>query len=386
MKESHSLTSNPSPRFPSYWSALLLCFLAAMVIFGCGGGGGGSSSSTSSTSSTSTTSSQASLPANSIVYGIPSSSGATYNVTAVGPTGSSPVTVTNGVTNAVLLYTPNPAVAGQYAFAADPTGAGIYGIYLGTTISTSGGKALVAPSYTDVSSLTISSDGLNLIYSAGDASSGQSYLYAIPLTGGTPIRFGLSDGSTISPADNDTIAYVGPLTNAATIDQVFTRRLSTGANGASTQITTDGNNHTLPAYSRDGKQLAFWEEGTTNSLTILSTATGTSATLPNPNNYAPQAETFSSDGTQVAIAWDTGSGAGQLVTELSSGSGGPSIVASASNLLGNYLASIGRMPPEKRPRSRLGSRYRSQRRADRSRPVNPDGAFDSSDPHSFLSP
>lgn len=316
-------------------TAGLCCLLAALVVFGCGGGGGGSSSGSSS--STSSTSGQTALPADDIIYATPSSAGTTYSVSAVGPTGSSPLTLTTNIPSNVLIYTPDPAVTGRFVFAADPTGAGLYGIYYGSTLNASGGTLLVSPTYTDVGSLTVSANGAYVVYSAGDPTTGLSHLYVESMTGGSPTNFGLSDGSTVSPADSNTIVFVGPASASATIDQVFSCSIGAGPSGGTTQITNDGSNHVLPAISRDGTEIAYWEQSSTgDALYVVNKSNGVTIKLMNPDNLVPQAQVFSPDGTQIAIAGDAGGGKGEIVTQSVNGTSGQTTIASGSVLLGSY--------------------------------------------------
>jgi Tol biopolymer transport system component len=271
------------------------------------------------------------------VFGLPDDASATFSVKAIDPTGANAQTLAAGVSQNIVLFARNPAVSNQYVFAGDPTGSGLYGIYRSNGLTLAVATPLVSPTYIAVSSLSVTQDGANVVYSAVDGA-GNSNLYVESLSGGAPANYGPSDGSTVSPADNDTIAYVAPSAANADIDQVFTRSLSAGPGGTENQVTLEPGNHLLPAFSRDGVRLAYWlqTEGN-NQLVILNRNTGDAVALPNPANVYPQGEAFSPDGSKIVFAADpNGTGAGQILVQSTSGSAPPSVIQTANTLLGNY--------------------------------------------------
>jgi hypothetical protein len=318
-----------APLFRS--SAIFLALVGAVLIaaIGCGGGGGGGSSTAGVTGSTAGV-----LPDNVIVFGQPNGTGNDFAIYDISPTGGSPTTVAADVSGSILLYVQNPNKANSYVLAAIPSGGSNYGIYLATGPTLTGATQLVAPVYSDVSSLAITQDSSHIVYSATNAA-GVSYLFTLPTSGGTPANLGLSDGSTISPANNNTIAYVAPPNASGGNDQVYTRSLSAGAAGSATQITTDDVMHTLPAFSRDGTQLAYWEESGTSLLKIDLLATGVVTTLTNPSGDTPLGEAFSSDGSQIAIAGDLNF-QGQLEVQATNGTSEPDVIFTAGVDVGLY--------------------------------------------------
>lgn len=334
-------------RFPSttFASVLGVTLLGALVI-GCGGGGGGGNSTgTTSTSGTPTDGSTDGTPTtgtattgetgSKIVFGEPAADGATFNVRSVTPDGASVTTLLANVPTSIVLFSANPTATSDYVFAADPTGTGSYGIYRSPILSLTGATTLVAPTYLAVSSLTVTQNGSHVVYSALDAS-GNPLLYSIPIAGGTPVQYGPSDGSTVSPKDSDTIAYVALPSDSESNDQVFTRSLAAGPSGASTQVTTNAVNHVLPAFSRDGTKLAYWEQNATSQLVVRTLSSGTTTTLTNPNRLFPQGASFNPTGTRVSIAGGADDGTGQILTQTVNATATPTAIYSGANLLGNY--------------------------------------------------
>ncbi|AIE84355.1 hypothetical protein [Fimbriimonas ginsengisoli] len=338
--------------------ALLFVILALLVI-GCGGGGDGSGTSTDSTTATAsgtatatatasatattatsattaTTATSAGTGSTSIVYGTPNGQGSNFDVKQISPSGTNNVTLIPNVSGSILIFAVNPALPTEYVFAADPNGSGLYGIYRSVGLTLTGATTLVAPVYTEVTSIAVTQNGSKAVYTAVDGS-GVDTLFAEPLTGGSPTGYGVADGAAVSPADNDTVAYVAPSAANADIDQVFLRTLSAGPAGPANQLTTVAANHVLPAFSRDGLKLAFWEEqATSNRLLVFTIAIQTSVALPNPNNVFPQGEAFSPDGARLAIAADN-NGTGQILNQTTDGTSPPAVILSATGaLFGNY--------------------------------------------------
>lgn len=314
--------------------------IALVLIVGCGGGGGGSSS----TSSTSTSSGSGggttgiTYAANSIVYGVPSSTGANFNLDEVKADGTGNSVLAANLPSTILLFASVPTKANVFVIAANLGGNNNYGIYVSTGLSTSAVQTLVNANYSYVSSLAVSSDGKNLVYSAVQASdiTQTSYLYVVPVAGGNPVQLDYSDGSTISPGDSNTIAYVASPGGNSPYDQVFTRLISAGAAGKTNQITSDAVQHILPAFNRAGTQIAYWESSSSSNTLFLTTVGSTAApvSLPNPSSVIPQGECFSSDGSHLVIAADAG-GSGELLTQATSG-GSPTAILLNSQLLGNF--------------------------------------------------
>lgn len=309
------------------------CFAFAMVLVGCGGGGGGGTT-TSTTATNSTTG--ANLPANTILYGVANDEFTSFDVNAIAPDGSNGRTYISGLSTKILMFAVNPAVENQYLVAADLGGAGMYGIYKTTGLSLATAIQVVAPTYTYVSSLAVTMNGTHVVYTATN-SEGVSNLYTIPTAGGTLVNLALANGSAVSPADNDTIAYVGAPGGVGDFDQVFTRSLAAGAAGTSVQITTEAVNHYLPAFSRDGLAIAWWEDsGIARGLAVYRRSTSTTTHLSNPENLYPQATAFNSTGTRVVSVVADDTGTGRIQTQASDGSEAPITIFSAPALLGNY--------------------------------------------------
>jgi hypothetical protein len=350
-----------------YWVSIVV----ALFIVGCGGGGGGSSSST--TSSTSGSSTGTLYGANEIVYGVPNPTATSFSLNQVKPDGTSNSVLASGLSPGILLFAQIPGQANQFVMAADLTGAGVFGIYVTTGLSTTVTKTLAPAIYGFVTSLSISPDGKNLVYSAASSTDPLEigYLFWVPVAGGTATQLDYSDGSALSPADGNSIAYVSNQGGASSVDQVYTRTLSSGSGGKATQITTDSINHLLPAYNRAGTELAYWESATTNALMIKTVGSSAAAVaLPNPNQIAPLGESFNSDGSQIAIAGDS-SGTGELLTQAASGTSNPVTILVSPQPVGNYgvywtdttgRALIGSiMPSAARRRSPLASILRGNR-------------------------
>jgi|GEM_PF-6521171 len=314
------------------WIAATAFVLLMALLIGCGGGGGGGGGGTTQTTASGSTAGV--LPSNMIVFGEANGNGSDFGIFDITPTGTGLTTIAADVSGSILLYAQNPNLANSYILAAMPAGGTAYGIYLAKGPTLTGAKQLVAPTYSDVSSLAITQDSSHIVYTAADAT-GTSDLYTVSSSGGTPTNLGLSDGSTISPANNDTIAYVAPSSAIGGNDQVYTRSLKAGAAGSPTQVTTDSSMHLLPAWSRDGTQLAYWEQGGTSLLMIDVLATNTVTTLTNPSGISPLGEAFSSDGTQVAIVGDLNF-EGVLETQPTNGTTDPTAIFNATQDVGLY--------------------------------------------------
>ena len=326
--------------------------LLALVI-GCGGGGGGggggtkTTTSTTSTTSTATTSTSTAttagvLPINTILYAVPNGNGTDYELEGLDPVNAgSSTTIVSDFPASIELFAANPNVKSQYVAAYDPTFGpsdnGLYGIYISTGLTASGIKQLVAPTYIFVSSLSVTDNGKFVVYSATDQT-GASNLFVESLSGGTPVNYGLSDGSTVSPADDDTLVYVAiPSSGNTVLDQVLSRSLKAGASGKATQITTDAVNHALPAISRDGTQIAYWEEGTSNNLLVQPISGGSAVTLPNPNALVPQSEAFSGDASSIAIVGLDPNSNGFIMLQTPNGIANPtSLLEVPGTSLGDY--------------------------------------------------
>jgi hypothetical protein len=308
---------------------------ATLALVACGGGGGSGSDSSVVTPPPS----GIAYGANEIVYGFPDSTGSTFSVAEYKPGGTQTV-LASGLSTSILLFTQIPGKSNSFVIAADLAGKNVFGIYDSTGLSTANTTTVVPAIYSYVSSMTVSSDGANLVYTATLASdpTQTSYLFTLPLAGGLPKQLDYGDGSTLSPADNDTIAYVASPGGSANFDQVFTRSLSAGVSGKATQVTTDSINHILPAYNRQGTELAYWESSSNNALMLQAVgSTAAPVVLGNlPNQVVPQGESFSADGSQVAIAGDAG-GMGEILTQAASAGSSPTVLYTNSGaLLGNY--------------------------------------------------
>lgn len=327
------------------FASLLGVMLLGALVIGCGGGGGGGTTSTGTTSTTSTTgtptdgstdgTATTGETGSKIVFGEPAADGLTFNVRSVTPDGVTKTTLLANVPTSIVLFSENPASTNDYVFAADPTGSGSYGIYRSPILSPTGATTLVSPRYLAVSSLTVTQNGSQVVYSALDAS-GNPLLFSVPIGGGTPVEYGASDGSTVSPSDSDTIAYVALPAGSETNDQLFTRSLAAGPSGTATQVTTNTVNHILPAFSRDGTKLAYWEQSATSRLVVRTLSSGATTTLTNPSSLFPQGESFNPTGTRVSIAAGADDGSGQILTQTISTSASPTAIYTNANLLGNY--------------------------------------------------
>jgi hypothetical protein len=343
--------------------AVFACLALAAAIVGCGGGGGGSSTTTSTTSTTA----GAGLPINTLVYGIPNGTDTNFDVDDIAPDGTGNQTLVANVSGKIVMFAINPAVANQFIVAADLNGNGFYGLYKATSLNLTGATELVAPEFSNIASLAVTMNGAHVVFTGTDTTD-TSYVYSIPTAGGISAKLALASGSTVSPGDNNTIAYVGPPAGGGDNDQVFTRSLAAGPGGAATQVTSNDVNHTLPAFSRDGHKLAWWEmSATTNTLVIHNFNDSSSVSLSNPDNLFPQGTAFNATGTRVAIVAANDAGVGQILTQLADGSGDPGLILGSPNLLGNYgiywTDSTGRviggsfgMSSVTRRKGRLGSR------------------------------
>jgi len=310
------------------------CLALAVALVGCGGGGGGGTSTTTTPTTTSTAG--ANLPANTILYGEANGTDSNFDLNAISPDGTNGRTYLANLSGKILLFAVNPAVEDQFFVAADLTGDGFFGIYKTTGLDLDTAIQVVAPQFSYVASLAVTMNGGNVVFTAADAL-GVSNLYSIPASGGTATKLALADGSAISPADNDTIVYVGAPAGVGDFNQVFTRSLAAGAGGSSTQITTEAINHLLPTFSRDGKTLAWWEESDINRrLAIYKVSTAATIRLSNPANLYPQATAFSSTGTRVVTVAADDAGRGGILTQLTDGTQAPIAIRTAPALLGNY--------------------------------------------------
>jgi hypothetical protein len=308
--------------------------VAGLSTAACGGGGGGGGSQGGSSTGTS----GIVYGANEIVFGVPAAGGATFSVEEIKP-GAAVSTLATGVPTSILLFTQIPRVTNSFVIAADLSGKGVFGIYTSTGLSTSAVSTVVSPKYSYVSSLSISTDGAKLVYSATLAAdpTQTSYLYSLVLANGLPVQLDYSDGSALSPADNDTIAYVANRGGSAEFDQVFTRSLSAGVSGKATQITTDQANHLLPAINRQGTEIAYWDALSPSVLMLQQIGSSAApVTLSNPNKVVPQGVCFNLDGSQVAIAADA-SGTGEILTQSTSAGSTPNVLLmNSTELVGNY--------------------------------------------------
>lgn len=327
-------STHPIRHFRFLWAAVAVWALLAALLVGCGGGGGGGT--TTSTTSTTTTTTGANLPVNTVLYGAANGTDNDFDVKAVAPDGSNARTYIAGVSGKVLLFAVNPAVENQFFVAADLNGNGFFGIYKTSGLDLTTAVQVVAPEFSYIASLSVTMNGAHLVFTGSDTL-GISYVYSIPVAGGTAVKLALADGSTVSAADNDTIAYVGLPAGGGDFDQVFTRSLAAGAGGAATQITTEAVNHALPTFSRDGRMLAWWELSDVNqTLSIFNRTTSTTVHLSNPENLFPQATAFNSTGTRVVSVMADDEGRGNIETQLADGTQAPISILTAPALLGNY--------------------------------------------------
>jgi hypothetical protein len=308
------------------------CVFVTLLCVACGGAPGGSATPAGTTGNTLPTA--ITFAANSVVYGVATGQSENYDVNEMSSAGANVQTVAANIPGTILLFALDPATSGQYVIAADPTGTGSYGIYLSVNLTLTDAQTIVGPNYAYVTSLAVTENGASVVFSATDGT-GISNLFVVPIGGGVATKLGLSDGSAVSPLDSDTIAYVAPIGGSGN-DQLFTRSLSAGSAGSSTQLTSDVSNHALPAFSPDGTKLAFWELNVgTNTLVVDTLATSTMLNMPNPAGIQPQGEAFSADGTSIVIAGEVGT-QGNILTQPTDGSASPTAILSSASLLGNY--------------------------------------------------
>jgi hypothetical protein len=328
-------------------AAFCTAILAALIV-GCGGGGGtvggNPTSSTSATTATTTTgttttsssSTTGSLPSNSILFSVnsASSSASTYSIVALNASTGVPTIFLPNIPVTTSLVAQNPIVPKQFIFAAnagDKEGS-LVGIYSNTTLSTSGAKTIAAPKFGSIASLSVTADGKNMVFTAFDPTNSFPYLYAVSSSGGAPVQLDGSSSSSVSPADSDTIVYSNDADGFTY--QLFTRSLSKGTAGTATQVTTGVLGDSLnPTFSRDGTQIAYQFTNYTTNLTtlnVLNLPGRTTTNLPDANLYQPYGQTFSSDGSTLAILGGSGNKA-EILTQPVSSSSKATVLYSTSN-------------------------------------------------------
>jgi hypothetical protein len=351
---------------------------AAALIIGCGGGGGGGSSTTGATGTTATGTTTTgttttgttttgttttgttttgttttgttttgtttgggtagSLPSNVILFGESNTSTSLTDIEEVNPSTGVVTPYISSVSNEIYLFAKDPNQTSKFVFVGNPSGDGAtFGLYSNSSLSLTGATTIVSPAYSGVISLNLTQDGKNIVYSAY-VGNNLPNLYDVPSTGGTPVALDSSYGSTVSPADSNTIVYENIVGET---EQLFSRLLSQGVSGAATQLTTDTlGDHDGPALSRDGTKIAYVQilnnppaNNSNGYVDVLSLPGKSTTTLPNPANYSAAGLAFSGDGTTVGVlAYTSDFESSEIVTQTISTSGTPKVLV--ANILG----------------------------------------------------
>ncbi len=345
----------------------------AAIIIGCGGGGGGGGSSPTTTTGTTTTgttttgttttgtnsggtnsggtnsggtnsggtsaggTTSGSLPQNAILFGQFQSS-TTYQVMALNPSAAAsstnPTVYQSNVPDTTSVFVQNPNVTNQFVFAANSgdNPANLVGIYSNSSLTTVGATTLAPAAYGSVVSLSLTQDGKNIVFTAYDSSNNVSSLYTMSSTGANLTLLDTSEGSSISPADSDTIVYSNNLSGLTY--QLYTRSLKAGASGKPQQLTTDtAGDKFVPVFSRDGSKVAYqFSNNTTfvSNVAVITTSSGAVVNLP-ASSYAPVAQAFNGSGTNVGIlAQDNTSGNVEILNQAISATSSPSVLYNPS--------------------------------------------------------
>ena len=251
--------------------------IAALVI-GCGGSGDGGStgitstatiatgttatattataSTSTATTSTATTSTGTTsgdpgvLPKNKIFYDELKADAIEYRY--IDPTGSGDTLYASLPFN-FSGFSPNPVVASQYFFGAQPAAGSKWRIYRNSTISLSGAVSQTPNvSYDSIDGLQVANNGAFLIFLASSSGSA-SRMYYLELKSPLPDPVLLDDADRfhISPLSNQ-VVYSKPVGGRGGI---FTRPLPTGS--ATKVIDVDGKEDFDPQFNKDASKIVF---------------------------------------------------------------------------------------------------------------------------------
>jgi hypothetical protein len=207
----------------------------------------------------------------------------------------------------------NPNVAGQYAVAISNS-SNVEGIYLANISATgviSNQQTLVAPAYSDVNGLGVSSmvvtqDGTKAVYVAADPNGQETDVFVVSLAGGvqTPSHLAQNVNFATVGQDSNTVVYSSPVGND---DQLFRGTLSTNLANP-TQITSDTATHDYPSIGRTGRYVVF-STLPDNSTTLeyqlavldLTVAGATPVPLLGNSSLSEIAPSLNSDDSEVAF-------------------------------------------------------------------------------------
>ncbi len=339
--------------------------LLAGIVIGCGGGGNdknnGSTNATSGSNSGSNAGTNAgttasnpggtggtdggtgNLPQDSIFYTVSSGAGTgTYDVRYVKEDGTGSGVYATGVSGDAPPASPNPAVSGQFVFAAKPTGSNAYGLYKGTVASATDPNTtrILAPSLGQISTLQVSRDGSKVIYvGATSASSNVQNLYVVSASGGVPTQIDSDVFSASLSSDGSKVVYSKAPTGSDILE-LYVRFLN---ETASTRLTNNDVYDDDPQFSKDGTKIVFTQQvsGSTHErlATINLTAGAPYAATtfdPVPTSDFQRGPSFNSAGTRVSFVVIGVPGAQGVWTSNVDGSDARQIVANDNLLSPTY--------------------------------------------------
>jgi len=208
----------------------------------------------------------------------------------------------------------NPAVKNQVVFGYSPSASTppLLGIYKNSSVSPTGATQIVTPTYTFIASIQVSLDG-SFVYYIAAIGSGDTFLYKVPITGGTPVQLDTDQVFTanVDVVNGSMITYdkLVSYSNGNILSAVFVR--STASSATPIQLTNDSNsNYACPQFSKDGTKIALESDKADSNFEVyvMSATDGSNLTqITNDPTIAKQytGVAYSADGTAVAYIGET---------------------------------------------------------------------------------
>lgn len=275
-----------------------------LLLAGCGGGGGGGAPAGQAVSGA--------LQPNMIFYSNTPDNGATTVLNQVKPDGTGKSILASLPANYQGISM-NPAAKGQMTFGYSPSGSSppLYGIYENSSISPTGAKQIVAPSYSFVESMQVSFDG-HWLYLVAAIGANNPVLYKVSMTNGSTQvldNTGFIYSANVDVVTGTTVTYDKDTVYPNGNDKSAIYSLPTSG-GTPTLLANDPNdNYEFPQFSKDGSRIVcLCDKDNPNFEVYVLSAQGGSTNgsgLTQVTNLPAIAKengvTFSADGNSTAF-------------------------------------------------------------------------------------